>query len=149
VPQGCVLGPLLFSLYINDLPKILSETSAPIIFADDTSILFAHSNLIDFNKNIHIVFTTLNKWLRANQLTLNFNKTNYVHFTTKSHMTIDLKIGFNNNFITNSLHTKFLVLTMYNTLSWNNHIDLLVKKLSTARYIIRNAKTYMSASSLK
>jgi len=63
-------------------------------------------------------------------------------------MTVNLKIGFNNNFITNSSNTKFLGVTMDNTLSWNN-IDLLVKKLSTACYIIRNAKTYMSASSLK
>ena len=42
------------------------------IFADDTSILFTDSNLIDLNKLIHIVFTTLNKWLRANQLSLGF-----------------------------------------------------------------------------
>ena len=59
VPQDCVLGPLLFLLYIIDflfdLPKITNRTSAPIIFAD-TSILFAHCNLIDCNKNIHIVF---------------------------------------------------------------------------------------------
>jgi len=41
-----------------------------------TSILFADSNQIDFNENIHTVFTTLNKWLRANKLSLNFNKTN-------------------------------------------------------------------------
>ena len=83
VPQGSILGPLLFLLYINDLPKIINKTSAPIMFADDTSILFAHSNLIVLNKNICIVFTTLNKWLRAKQLSLNFNKTNYVHFTAK------------------------------------------------------------------
>ena len=84
VPQGSVLGPPLFLLYINDLPKIIDKTSAPVIFADDMSILFAHSNLIDFNKNIHIVFAILNKWFTVNQLSLNFNKTNYVHFTTKS-----------------------------------------------------------------
>jgi hypothetical protein len=51
--------------------------------ADDTSILFTHSNLIKKKKNISIVFTTLNKWLGANHLSLNFNKTNYVYFTTK------------------------------------------------------------------
>ena len=162
VPQGSVLGPLLFLLNINVLPRIINKTSASIIFADDTIILFAHSNLIDFNKNIHIVFTTWNEWLRANQLPLNFNKTKYVHFTTKRNMTvnplnaklnpichllallgahhilnvsrimINLKTGFNNNFITNSSYTKFLGVTMDNTLSWNNHIDLLVKKLSTS-----------------
>ena len=54
VPRGSVLGPVLFLLYINGLPKVINKTSAPIIFADDTSILFAHSNLIDFNKSIHI-----------------------------------------------------------------------------------------------
>ena len=98
VPQGSILGLLLFPLHINDLPKIINKTSAPIIFADDTSILCAHSNLIDLNKNICIAFTTLNKWLRANQLSLNFNKINYVHFTTKRNMSVNIKIGFNNNF---------------------------------------------------
>jgi len=127
VPPGSILGHLLFRLCINDLPKIINITSAPINFADDTSILFTHSNLIDFNKSIHIIFTTLNKWLRANQLSLNFNKTNYVHFTTKRNMPVHLKIGFNNNLITNSSFTKFLGVTMNNTLSWNDHIDLLTK----------------------
>ena len=149
VPQGSIWGPLLFLLYINDLPKIINKTSASIIFADDTSILFTHSNLIDFNKNISIVFATLNKWLGANQLSLNFNTTNYVHFTTKRNKSVNLQIGFNNNFIINSFHTKFLGVTMNTTLSWNNHIDLLVKKLSKACYIIRNAKTCMSAPSLE
>ena len=58
-------------------------------------------------------------------------------------------LGYNNNFITNSSYKKFLWVTMNNTLSWNKHIDLLVKKLRKACYIIRNAKTYMSAPSWK
>ena len=44
----------------NDLPKTINKTSAHIIFASDTSILFSHSNSIDFNNNIHVVFQTLN-----------------------------------------------------------------------------------------
>jgi len=63
-------------------------------------------------------------------------------------MSVNLKIGFKNNFITNSSYTKFLGVKMDNTLSWNNHIDLLIKKLSMDCYIIRNAKTYLFASSL-
>ena len=108
VPQGSILEPLLFLLYTNDLPKIINKTSTPIIFADDTIILFAHSNLKDFNKNICIVFTTLNKWLRANKLSL---KTNYVHFTTKKNRSVNFKIGFNNNFITqNSWGWQWIIL---------------------------------------
>jgi hypothetical protein len=64
-------------------------------------------------------------------------------------MTVQLKIGFKNNSITSSSYTIFQGVTMDNNLSWNNHIDLLVKKLSIACYIHRNAKTYMTASSLK
>jgi hypothetical protein len=143
VPQGSISGPLLFLSYINDLPKIINTTSSTIIFADDTSILFTHSNLQDLNKNIDIVFITLNKWLRANQLSLNFKKTNYLHFTPKKNMSVTLRVGFNNNFITNSSYTKFLGISMNNILSWNNHIDLLMKKLSKACYIIRTAKTYL------
>jgi hypothetical protein len=115
IPQGSILGPLLFLLCIHDLPKIINKTSSPIIFADDTSILFTHSNLRDFNKNMSIFFTTLNKWLGANQLSLNFNKTNYLHFTTRRNISVNLQISLNSNFITNSFYTKFLGVTMNNT----------------------------------
>jgi hypothetical protein len=67
----------------------------------------------------------------------------------KRNMLVNLKIGFNNNLITNSFCTKFLVVTTDNTLFWSNHIDLLMKKLSTTCYIIRNAIIHMFILSLK
>jgi hypothetical protein len=56
------------------------KTSLPVLFADDTSILSAQPNLKDLNNNMHSIFETLNKWFKANQLTLNFDKTHYIHF---------------------------------------------------------------------
>jgi len=134
---------------MNDLPKSINKTSAPVISADDTSILVAHLGPIDFNKNSNLVFKTLNKWLKANELSLNFNKTKYIHFTTKRNKSVNLKVGFNNNFITTCTYTKFLGMTINNTLSWYNHTESIMKKLSKSCYIIRNAKTCMSVSSLK
>ena len=64
-------------------------------------------------------------------------------------MSVDLNIDFNNNFITNSSYTKFLVVTRNIILSWNNQIDLIMKNLNKACYIIRNAYSYMSLSLLK
>jgi hypothetical protein len=71
VPQGSILGPLLFILYINDLPKILNRFPLPIIFADDTSILFSHFNINYFNKTFSKIIEILDKWFRANNISLN------------------------------------------------------------------------------
>ena len=86
---------------------------------------------------------------KTNMLSLNFSKTKYIQFTTKRNKSVNLKVGFNNNFITTCTYTKFLGMTINNTLSQNNHTCSNMKKLSKACYIIRNAKTCMSVSSLK
>jgi hypothetical protein len=80
VPQGSILGPLLFLLYMNDLPEIINNKSLLILFADDTSILFIHSNLTNYNKDIHAVFKLINKWFKGNFLSLNFEKNTLYSF---------------------------------------------------------------------
>jgi hypothetical protein len=83
VPQGSIPGPLLFLLYINDLPNIVKGKPTPILFADGTSIIVTNSNPTDFISDIMTVFEYLNKWFRANSLSLNVDKTHFIQFTTK------------------------------------------------------------------
>jgi hypothetical protein len=98
---------------------------------DDTSILFAHSNFIDFNNsnnnNVHKVLEILNKWFKVNLLYLNFNKSHFTHNTTMRNKTIDLNIGYKDKLISNILHPKFLGIILGSTLTWSNNIELLTK----------------------
>ena len=83
VLQGSVLGPLLFLLYINEMPETINDISSPVLFADDTNIICTHQDIKVFNDEIEIVFQKINRWLQANLLILNSNKTKIVHFSTK------------------------------------------------------------------
>ena len=149
VPQGSILGPLLFLLFINDLPKFMGEKSTPILFADDTSVLISHSNLFDFKNEIKTIFTNLNEWFKNNLLSLNFSKTQFVNFKTRNTNQMESIIDHNNKTIPICSSTKFLGLTVDCTLSWRHHIDLVTKKLSTICHLIRNIKPCLYVSILK
>jgi hypothetical protein len=82
--QGSIWGPLLFQVYINDLPKAIEHKVIPILFTDCTSISVTIPNNIQFQKNFHIVFGQLNKWCIANLLFLNHNITYFIQFINKS-----------------------------------------------------------------
>ena len=95
VPQGSVLGPLLFILYINDINRS-SKIFDFHLFADDTNLFLSDSNLKELEKKLNVELKMVNKWLYANKLSLNIEKTSFVIFHSyqkKINHTINLKIA--------------------------------------------------------
>ena len=141
VPQGSVLGPLLYLIFCNDLHKCIEESNL-IMFADDSSISKTHENIKYIFETLSKELTIVIDWFRANKLSLNLNKTNYIVFKPKS-MQIDLdglEISFGNEIIERVDVTKFLGLLVDMNLNWNQHMSKTQTKLSQSLYLLRNFK---------
>jgi hypothetical protein len=143
------MGPLLFLIYINELPKIVNKKAIPILFADDTSILVKGYNSKDFQINMINAFNCVYEWFRINLLSLNINKTHCMQFIMKNKLTNNINIFCNNNVITTRPNIKFLGIHINDSVNWSCHIESLIPKLSLACYIMRSIKSYMPLDTLK
>lgn len=166
VPQGSVLGPILFLIYINSLTEIsLGNIEYKVIsYADDTVILFKAQSWENVFKNTEAGMTEVNKWLINNLLTLNISKTKYLTFSktlagqpdsrpqlhlhpctvtslTNSRCVCD-KIDYAQNI-------KYLGLTVDNNLKWDLQINLITNKIRKLSYIFKIIRNIMSLPQLK
>ena len=107
VPQGSILGPLLFLLYINDLSTVSNDCFS-VLFADDTNMFVTGKNTADMCVKLNNDLQEICEWLRCNKLSLNILKTHYMIFTSKNKTAEDLDIKISNTAVERVYDTKFL-----------------------------------------
>ena len=141
VPQGSILGPLFFSIYINDLITV-SDRLNFLMYADDTTIYF---NLEDFDNltketDINRELEKVNIWLKLNKLSLNTQKTKLMLFHRKQKHLDEINVVINGIEIEHVPSFNFLGIMLDENLSWKSHIEMVGNKISKVTGILYRLK---------
>jgi exonuclease III len=135
VPQGSLLGPLLFLVFVNDLP--CSVKSKLVLFADDTTAIIRAKSVSEMEKKGEAAIDTLDHWFKANGLKLNHSKTNMLRFRTTNRDINDEGIRMARIGVCDTVRSvDFLGVSVDCLLRWDSHIDSLRTKLNRALYVL-------------
>ena len=146
VPQGSILGPILFLLYINDLPRSCSLTS--IIYADDTNLFVTGRNIEECINKINTNSLRLLDWIHSNKLSLNLDKTQYIVFSKRKTPPTQHKLLIDGHIIQRVPSMKFLGVYIDEHLSWRCHISYIRGKVSRSLGMLRCAKPNLNQNTM-
>lgn len=135
VPQGSVLGPTLFLIFINDLPNCSPEGSF-VLFADDTAVIHSHSDMDTLNSRVMDTHSRVGHWCLTNKLTLNEAKTETLTFTLRPSDVVDDSV------------VKFLGVYLDGKLTWENHVESLSGRMSRNIFLLRGLSRVVSRPTL-
>ena len=157
VPQGSILGPLLFILYVNDICTV-SEQFYPILYADDTTLIstlcvFQSQGTVNgTSAKINQELDKIQKWLKLNKLSLNINKTKYIIFHSTHYAETnlpDLNLKIDNVAIERVRKFDFLGVTITDTLTWRDHTSKIANKISKSVGVMSRLKFMLHEDTLK
>lgn len=135
VPQGSVLGPLLFLIYLNDLPLQMDEPC--VMFADDATVLFSSDKgNTNLNNNINCALSKITQWLLTLNLKVNLGKTKIIQFKNYKSEPLLLSVSKAGTEIEEVSSANFLGVKIDSHLNWKSHIDQLNKKISSGCYAL-------------
>lgn len=151
VPQGSILGPLFFLLYINDMPDCL-QNSVPSLYADDTVIYASSTDCDDLVARINADLENIRKWMIRNKLQIHPKKCKYMFIGSSHNLNnkiTDHHILINNTAVARTYNYSCLGVNMDERLSWGNHIDHICSKASAGIGMIRRIKPFVPLPTLK
>ena len=149
VPQGSILGPILFIIYIymNDMMNV-SNILYTILYADDTCAVFSGNYLSDLIKLLHTELCKLSIWLSSNKLSLNTNKTFYNLSHRARIKPVKISIAMNGSIINRVNSIKYISVLRYHKLNWIEHIAYVKNKISRGVGILFRARHLLRRRSL-
>ena len=152
VPQGSILGPFLFIIYVNDLCQT-SEFLKPIMFADDTNSFCKNKTVKTLFLKANIELKKISEWFQANKLSLNEDKARFTLFhklQDRDNLPLQLPVLKINNYeIKRSSSIKFLGVMVDEHLNWKDHINVIENKLSKTLGLFYKAKQFLNAKAMK
>ena len=151
VPQGTILGPTLFLLYINDFPNCIDFSRARL-YADDTSLSFSDTEISSLNQQMKTDLQNITSWLHANKLTLNTLKSEFMLIGTRQRLstleTTNFSLRVDGVELKRTSETKCLGVQIDENLTWSTHIQYIKKKVSCSLATLKKIKPYLKQDCL-